>query len=127
MSTSQWPIISLSRMMCLLNGENSPVDLISKGRNCLIMGSLGHCRLQTQMDSEINFSAPLSSAFDSVSFTIKPSTPFSLSLFFFFSLAVSGVSCGTQDLCYVTRDLSRATHVQSSCSSGLVGMWHVGS
>lgn len=126
MSTSQWPIISLSRMMCLLNGENSPVDLISKGRNCLIMGSLGHCRLQTQMDSEINSSAPLSSAFDSVSFNYQAKHSF-LSLSFFFSLAVSGVSCGTQDLCYVTRDLSRATHVQSSCSSGLVGMWHVGS
>ena len=77
------------------------------------------------MDSEINFSAPLSSAFDSVSFTIKPSTPFSLSFFFFVSLAASGVRCGTQDLCYVTRDLSRATHVLSSRSSGLAGMWHV--
>ena len=47
------------------------------------MESLGHCRLQTQMDSEINFSAPLSSAFDSLSFTIKPNTLFS-PLFFFF-------------------------------------------
>ena len=41
MSTSQWPIISLSRMMCLLNDENSPVDLISKGRNWLINGKSG--------------------------------------------------------------------------------------
>ena len=49
------------------------------------MGSLGHCRLQTQMDSEINSSAPLSSAFDSVSFNYQAKHSFlSLSFLFFF-------------------------------------------